>query len=95
MAVDLCAYCDESGTEGRDFVVAGWVGPAAEWEKLDAPWKCSLKDAGLLEFKAGDRLRHAEHVPAIHCALAVSFVAQCQCVPEPRFLVHPFFSCGP
>src|SRR5439155_19889367 len=54
MALDLRAYCDESGTQGLDFCIAGYLAPETEWAKLDAPWKKALEEAGLSEFKMGD-----------------------------------------
>jgi Protein of unknown function (DUF3800) len=51
MAVDLRAYCDESYTQDCDFVVAGYVAPAAEWLKLEGPWQEALRETGLSEFK--------------------------------------------
>jgi hypothetical protein len=54
MALELRAYCDESGTEGNDFVIAGYVAPASEWQKLETPWNEALQLAGLSEFKMSD-----------------------------------------
>lgn len=52
--LDLRAYCDESGTQGLDFCIAGYLAPASEWAKLDEPWKHALEEAGLTEFKMRD-----------------------------------------
>jgi hypothetical protein len=52
--LELTAYCDESGTQLRDFCVGGWLAPRTEWEKLEAPWKQALSEAGLPEFKMRD-----------------------------------------
>jgi hypothetical protein len=52
--LDLRAYCDESGTQGLDFCIAGYLAPGSEWAKLDEPWNHALKPAGLTEFKMQD-----------------------------------------
>lgn len=54
MAVELEAYNDESYEPHRDFVIGAYVAPALEWLKLEAPWRQTLSDAGLREFRARD-----------------------------------------
>jgi Protein of unknown function (DUF3800) len=54
MALELTAYCDESGTQSHDFVLAGYLAPASEWLGVAEAWERGLREAGLTEFKASD-----------------------------------------
>lgn len=54
MSLDLTAYCDESGTQGNDLVLAGYLASASVWAQVDAMWKQLLQEKGLSEFKARD-----------------------------------------
>jgi hypothetical protein len=52
--MELQAFCDESETPGKVYVVAGWWAPAIEWEKLEEPWNHAVKHYGISEFHAKD-----------------------------------------
>lgn len=54
MALRLTAYCDESGTQGNDLVLAGYVAAAVEWDGVDRAWRQELDAKGLTEFKTVD-----------------------------------------
>ena len=54
MALDLTAYCDESGTQGHDLILAGYLAPASEWLRVEEAWSGALRDADLSEFKMQD-----------------------------------------
>src|SRR6266849_4482212 len=54
MALELTAYCDESGTQQHDFVLAGYLAPASVWLAVEEAWKRALEDAHLSEFKMSD-----------------------------------------
>lgn len=54
MTLELTAYCDESGTQRNDLVLAGYLAPAAVWTEISAAWTRLLQQKGLSEFKACD-----------------------------------------
>lgn len=54
MTLELTAYCDESGTQAHDLIVAGYVAPAVEWLQVEKIWSQVLERAGLHEFKMAD-----------------------------------------
>ncbi len=54
MALRMTAYCDESGTEGRDFLFAGYIAPASQWLPIEQAWNQALAGFGLREFHARD-----------------------------------------
>lgn len=45
MGFELTAYCDESGTEKKDLVVAGFLAPASRWLALESEWRKALATA--------------------------------------------------
>jgi hypothetical protein len=54
MTQTLTAYCDESGTQGHDFVIAGYLASASDWDAVEETWNEALGIAGLSEFRMSD-----------------------------------------
>ena len=54
MALELTAYCDESGMQGNDLVLAGYLAPVSVWTEISSSWTRLLQQKGLTEFKACD-----------------------------------------
>lgn len=62
--IDPVAYCDESIVTGEVLVIAGYMGPLAQWESLDSAWKYQChhpnprkegrRYSPIREFKAAD-----------------------------------------
>jgi hypothetical protein len=48
------AYCDESQTDGKCYVFAGYIGASSEWEAFDKEWRNALSEEGLTEFKTAN-----------------------------------------
>lgn len=52
MVFELTAYCDESETTDQMLCIAGYLGPAAEWETLDPKWNRGLRHHKITEYHA-------------------------------------------
>src|SRR5439155_3732422 len=50
----LVACCDESYSDAATYIVAGYVGRATDWRKLEFAWRTVLRRLGIKEFHAVD-----------------------------------------
>lgn len=50
--LDLTVFCDESETAGQMLSIAGYLGPAREWEALEPKWREALRTYKITEYHA-------------------------------------------
>ena len=62
MPSELIACGDESYSDARTFIVAGYVVRKANWRKLELAWRNILRRFGIKEFHAVDCTQRAQGV---------------------------------